>query len=140
MERLCGCTAGAGRPGAWSLLSDRLIYIAMALTRRHSKAEIAAKIIQADDLASQGMLKREIAQALGVSAMTLHRWRQARPTPAGTGKAARAREELAPTHTVAKLELENSRLRRLVVELLLERIELEERAHRNNRSIDRLDL
>jgi hypothetical protein len=41
---------------------------------------------------------------------------------------------------VAKLELENSRLRRLVVELLLERVELEERAHGNNRSIRRLNL
>jgi DNA invertase Pin-like site-specific DNA recombinase len=42
----------------------------------HPKAEIAAKLAQADDLATQGKLQSEIARALGVSVMTLHRWRK----------------------------------------------------------------
>jgi putative transposase len=101
--------------------------------RKHSKAEIAAKIAQADDLAAQGMLQREIAPMLGVTAMTLHRWRKARPEPAGPAEIARFEHELAPHKSATELELENSRLRRLVVDLLLEKAELEERA-RGSRS------
>jgi transposase-like protein len=44
--------------------------------RKHPKAEIAVKLAQADDLAAQGKLQSEIARALGVSVMTLHRWRK----------------------------------------------------------------
>jgi putative transposase len=44
--------------------------------RKHPKAEIAAKLAQADDLATQGKLQSEIARTLGVSVMTLHRWRK----------------------------------------------------------------
>jgi transposase-like protein len=51
----------------------------MTVKKKHSKAEIAAKLVQADDLATQGMLQREIARTLGVSPMTLHRWRKIRP-------------------------------------------------------------
>jgi hypothetical protein len=45
----------------------------MKRKRKHSKAEIAAKLAQADNLAVQGKLQTEIADALGVSVMTLHR-------------------------------------------------------------------
>src|SRR5262245_40362983 len=95
---------------------------------KHSKAEIAAKLAQADDLASQGKLQSEIARTLRVSVMTLHRWRKmsspphsvlARPN--GSGQAHQG------SHTrIVELELENSRLRRLVTDLLLEKIKLEE--------------
>jgi transposase len=40
-------------------------------------AEIATKLAQANDLATQGKLQSEIARTLGVSVMTLHRWRKA---------------------------------------------------------------
>jgi putative transposase len=46
------------------------------LRKWHSKMEIAAKLVQADDLARQGVLQRQIARTLGVSVMTLHRWRK----------------------------------------------------------------
>jgi transposase-like protein len=95
--------------------------------RKRSKAEIAAKVAQADDLAAQGMVQREIARVLGVTAMTLHRWRKTRPEPAAPEEIARFEQELAPHKGAAELELENSRLRRLVVDLLLEKVELEER-------------
>ena len=59
----------------------------MAKKAKHSKAEIAAKLAQAGDLATQGKLQSEIARTLGVSVMTLHRWRKtslpARAAPAG---------------------------------------------------------
>jgi putative transposase len=47
----------------------------MAKRKRHSSMEIATKLAQANDLAMQGKLQSEIARALGVSVMTLHRWR-----------------------------------------------------------------
>ena len=95
---------------------------------KHSEAEIAAKLARADDLASQGKLQSEIARTLSVSVMTLHRWRKmSSPThpvlarPNGSGQPDQG------SHTrLAELELENSRLRRLVTDLLLEKIKLEE--------------
>src|SRR5262245_50893454 len=50
--------------------------LTMAREIKHSKAEIAAKLAQADDLASKGKWQSEIARMLSVSAMTLHRWRK----------------------------------------------------------------
>ena len=49
--------------------------------KRYSKVEIASKLAQANDLATQGKLQSEIARTLGVSVMTLHRWRKAPPRP-----------------------------------------------------------
>ena len=102
----------------------------MAKRKRHSRVEIVTKLAQANDLATQGKLQSEIARTLGVSVMTLHRWRKAPPGP---------RPALVVTHEaghpyrmrrggdrIAELQLENSRLRRLVTDLLLEKIKLEE--------------
>ena len=50
--------------------------MSMAKKRKHAKAEIAAKLAQADELATQGKLQSEIAHTLGVSLMSLHRWRK----------------------------------------------------------------
>jgi putative transposase len=75
-----------------------------AKKKRYSRAEIATKLARANDLATQGKRQSEIARALGVSVMTLHRWRKAQ-----------ARD-------IAQLQHENSLLRRLVTDLLLERI------------------
>jgi putative transposase len=88
----------------------------MANKKRHSRVEIASKLTQAIDLATQGKLQSEIARTLGVSVMTLHRWRKAPPGP---------RPALV---RIAELQLENSRLRRLVTDLLLEKIKLEQAA------------
>jgi hypothetical protein len=46
---------------------------AMAQKKRHSRMEIATKLAQANDLATQGKLQSEIARTLGVSVMTLYR-------------------------------------------------------------------
>ena len=104
----------------------------MAIKKRHSRVEIATKLAQANKLATQGKLQNEIARTLGVSVTTLHRWRKAPPGP---------RPALVATHEavnpdwirrggdrIAELQLENSRLRRLVTDLLLEKIKLEEAA------------
>ena len=96
----------------------------MAKKKRHSRVEIASKLALARDLATQGKLQSEIARALGVSVMTLHRWRKASPSPAlvATHEASQNR--------IAELQLENARLRRLVTDLLLEKIKLEEAVQR----------
>jgi putative transposase len=91
---------------------------AMAKKKRHSRVEIATKLAQANDLATQGKLQSEIARTLGVSVMTLHRWR--------THEASQPDRTPGDGARIAELQLENSRLRRLVTDLLLEKIKLEE--------------
>jgi putative transposase len=92
--------------------------------KKYSRVEIATKLAQANNLATRGKLQSEIARTLGVSVMTLHRWR----------KAQRAHEAGQPDGTrgvrdrIAELQLENSRLRQLVTDLLLEKVKLEEAA------------
>ena len=101
----------------------------MAKKKRHSRVEIASKLAQANDLATQGKQQSEIARALGVSVMTLHRWRKApgpRPPLVATHEAAQPYRMRRGGDRIAELQLENSRLRRLVTDLLLEKIKLEE--------------
>lgn len=105
--------------------------------RRHDHTEIAAKLSEARELAAKGSTQQEIARALGVSVMTYHRWRKLpieRPQLASAG--AEIEQETPSRHCnrLADLQLENSRLRRLVTDLLLEKIALEEdiKERRNN--------
>jgi putative transposase len=106
----------------------------MAIRHRHTESEIAAKLDIADDMAAQGRLHGDIAKSLGISLMTYHRWRKARGTlvrsaPRLAREAERAnapigREQMSQ---IRDLQLENSRLRNLVTDLLLEKVQLEER-------------
>jgi putative transposase len=90
--------------------------------KRHSPAEISAKLTQARTLAVAGKLQSEIATALGVSIMTLHRWRKLdNPWAARMGGKSRDSDDL-----LVELQTENRRLRDLVMNLLLEKIKLEE--------------
>src|SRR5215813_1253555 len=100
----------------------------MAKKKKHSRVEIASKLTRAHDLATQGKLQSEIARTLGVSVMTLHRWRKARPTLVATHEASQPDQTPGGGNRIAELQLENSRLRRLVTDLLLEKIKLEEAA------------
>ena len=98
----------------------------MAKKSKHSKAEITAKLAQADQLATQGKQQSDIARAIGVSIMTLHRWRKAVLTSASAPSS--ANNQLSPPQVgrISELQLENSRLRRLLTDLLLEKMKLEE--------------
>jgi hypothetical protein len=99
--------------------------------------EIATKLAQANDLAAKGKLQSQIARTLGVSVMTLHRWRKAPPGPqpefVATHEAGGPDRTPGGIDRIAELQLENSRLRRLVTDLLLEKIKLEE-ATQNQKS------
>jgi putative transposase len=114
----------------------------MAKKRRHAADEIAAKLREADALAVAGRSQSEIAKALGISVMTFHRWRKARPQLPGLHETVPKHvNAVAPTSgaeraaRIAELQLENARLRKLVTDLLLEKMRLEdERAGRSRAS------
>jgi putative transposase len=100
---------------------------------RHTASEIAKKLATADEMVAQGKLQGDIAKSLGISVMTYHRWRKARG--ASTARAARpladaVRIDMVPEREqmsqIRELQVENARLRRLVTDLMLEKVELEE--------------
>ena len=94
---------------------------------RHTLEEIAAKLDEADAMSARGTLHADIAKALGISVMTYHRWRKARDSSRSAALSpSRGVETTAPTNPISSLQLENARLRRLVTDLLLEKMNLEE--------------
>jgi hypothetical protein len=110
----------------------------MTRKKRHNAMEIESKLEQADILSSEGQTQNEIAKALGISVMTFHRWRKARrpyPAPSGPRTLGQLVAESRATESdrasrIAELQLENSRLRRLVTDLLLEKMRLEDEQYR----------
>jgi putative transposase len=109
----------------------------MTKKKRHSAAEIAAKLLEADGLSAKGHTQAEIAKALRVSVMTLHRWRKMRERefPRSQAEAApilqpsvigNQTSEAGALSRIAQLQLQNARLRKLVTDLLLENMRLEE--------------
>jgi putative transposase len=104
--------------------------------KRHSRAEIVAKLDEAAGMAAQGQTQTEIARSLGISVMTFHRWRKAIPprppvpddtTPSPDSKASSGLSlERERGTRIAELQLENTRLRKLVTDLLLEKMRLED--------------
>jgi|SRR5580692_1477077 putative transposase len=111
--------------------------------KRYSATETAAKLEEAGTLTAAGQTQNVIAKALGISVMTLHRWRRAQhsrsPSLRSRPAILRAPGVLAPAFdfsesnwlgSIAKLRLQNTRLRKIVTELLLERMELEDCVHR----------
>jgi transposase-like protein len=87
-------------------------------------------------LARAGKSHVEICKALGVSVMTFHRWRKLdiikamKEAPAHAGEPAPAAPvgvaEMA--RVLEELRIENQRLRKIVTDLLLEKMKMEESA------------
>jgi putative transposase len=106
--------------------------------RKRTRAEIAPLLAQANEMAAQGKLQSEIADTLGISVMTLHRWRKATPplhlASHSEQQIGDLEEEVDQSQLISELQLENSRLRRLVTDLLLERMKLEEDLIQGERS------
>ena len=71
--------------------------------KRHRPEEVVAKLRQADEALAKGVAIAEVARSLGVSEVTLHRWR------AEYGAADRD-----AVRRLKELEKENARLKRLV--------------------------
>ena len=81
-----------------------------AMTRkRHRPEEIVAKLREVDEALSQGKTLEDVAKSLGVSLMTLHRWR----TEYGS-------TDRDAVKRWKELERENGRLKRLVADQALD--------------------
>ena len=88
--------------------------------KRHKPEEIVAKLRQVDVLVSQGQNIADAIRQIGVSEVTYYRWRQ----EYGGLKADQVKR-------LKQLEQENSRLRRAVSDLTLDKLILQEAARGN---------
>jgi len=89
-------------------------------TRRHKPEEIVAKLRQVDVLTSQGQSVADAIRSIGVTEVTYYRWRQ----EFGGLKSDQVKR-------LKDLETENSRLRRAVSDLTLDKLILQEAARGN---------
>jgi putative transposase len=88
--------------------------------KRHSAEEIVAKLRQADVLLAQGQTGADVARVLGVTETTYYRWR----SEYGGLKGDQVKR-------LKELEQENTRLRKAVAELTLDKLILKQAAKGN---------
>jgi transposase-like protein len=88
--------------------------------KRHSAEEIVAKLRQADVLLAQGQTGADVARVLGVTETTYYRWRSEYGGLKGN-----------QVKRLKELEQENTRLRKAVAELTLDKLILKEAAKGN---------
>ncbi len=88
--------------------------------KKHKPEEIVAKLRQADVLISQGQDVADVIRQIGVSEVTYYRWRQ----EYGGLKTEQVKR-------LKELETENTRLRRAVSDLALDKLILQEAARGN---------
>jgi putative transposase len=88
--------------------------------QRHKPEEIVAKLRQVDVLVSQGQNVADAIRQIGVTEVTYYRWRQ----EFGGLKSDQVKR-------LKDLETENSRLRRAVSDLTLDKLVLQEAARGN---------
>ncbi len=88
--------------------------------KRHKPEEIVAKLRQVDVLVSQGKPVAEAVRSIAVTEVTYYRWRQ----EYGGSKGDQVKR-------LKELEAENTRLRRAVSDLTLEKLILKEAASGN---------
>ena len=89
-------------------------------TKRHKPEEIVAKLRQVDVLTSQGRSVADAIRSIGVTEVTYYRWRQ----EFGGLKSDQVKR-------LKGLETENTRLRRAVSDLTLDKLILQEAARGN---------
>jgi len=88
--------------------------------KRHSAEEIVSKLRQADVLLAQGQTGADVARLLGVTETTYYRWR----SEYGGLKGDQVKR-------LKELEQENTRLRKAVADLTLDKLILKEAARGN---------
>ena len=88
--------------------------------KRHTAEEIVAKLRQVDVLMAQGRLVADAVRAIGVTEVTYYRWRNEYGGVKGD-----------QVKRLKELETENSRLRRAVSDLTLDKLILAEAAKGN---------
>jgi putative transposase len=102
--------------------------------KRHRAEEIRAKLRLARDLEQQGQSQVQVCKTLGISVMTFHRWRKdAKQFPQVASPPIKNNDDVdvrdASTGTskqTEELRLENRRLRKIITDLLLEKLTVEE--------------
>ena len=87
--------------------------------KRHSTEEIAGKLRQVEALVGEGKTLGEATRLVGVSRQTLYRWRGDHADGADS-----------PSDRLRELEAENGKLRKLVTDLLLQKMAMEEQLRR----------
>ena len=120
--------------------------------RRHSAVEIASMVQQAEELMARGRSQADACKTLGVSVMTFHRWRKqeaarnsrtSEPVEAQVvGSASNSQDyaggasdpQTSDESRIDELRLENNRLRRIVTDLLLEKMRIEEKLALHDRA------
>src|ERR1044072_9221937 len=100
---------------AWRYVEDRSMP-----RKRHRPEEIVAKLRHVEVLTAQGRSVAEAIRSIGVTEVTFYRWRQ----EYGGLKGDRVKR-------LKELEAENTRLRRAVSDLTLEKLILREAASGN---------
>jgi putative transposase len=100
--------------------------------KRHDTQEITSKLRLADEMMRDGKSQKDACKSLGISVMTLHRWRKQAPSLAPVD----AQQDLVEAQDgssdaryhgqIDDLRLENQRLRRIVSDLLLEKVKVQE--------------
>ena len=96
----------------------------MKRTRPHYPPEdIATKLHQMGVLVGQGLLVTEAVRRVGMSDSTYYRWRAGRRV-----QLEQARPDPDQARLVQRLETENTRLRRAVAELVIEKQALKDEA------------
>ncbi len=88
--------------------------------KRHKPEEIVAKLRQVDVLVSQGQSQADAVRSIGVTEVTYYRWRQ-EYGGLKTDQVKRLKE----------LEIENTRLRKAISDLTLDKLILQEAAKGN---------
>jgi putative transposase len=88
--------------------------------RRHTAAEIVSKLRQVDVLMAQGRPVADAVRAIGVTEVTYYRWRNEYGGLKGD-----------QVKRLKELEAENTRLRRAVSDLTLDKLILKEAARGN---------
>jgi putative transposase len=88
--------------------------------KRHTAEEIVAKLRQVDVLTSQGRPVAEAVRSIGVTEVTYYRWRQEYGGLKGD-----------QVKRLKELEVENTRLRRAISDLTLDKMILAEAARGN---------
>ena len=88
--------------------------------KRHTAEEIVAKLRQVDVLMAQGRLVSDAVRSIGVTEVTYYRWRNEYGGLKGN-----------QVKRLKELETENSRLRRAVSDLTLDKLILTEAAKGN---------
>jgi transposase-like protein len=103
--------------------------------KKHSRQEILLKLGQADELVRAGKSQVQICKALGVSVMTFHRWRklslrkgEVKPAPSLSAEPSTTTPSTMAEmrRVLEELTIENRRLRKIVTDLLLEKMKIEE--------------